>query len=137
MCYNDCECFYCKCIIYHIVFHSLLHLSHCVHLKQFHRPCYTASIKKASSAKSFSTRSRPAFGTGHWSETEVGKGSIAGSISPGIWGLGLSGRVTPSSGPPAGTSGKEGRVTGWPRAGSIVTMPSGWSWGAFSCSCSW
>jgi len=92
-----------------------------------------------SSAKSLSTRltgSAGAAGT-HSAETEVGKGRMVGSICPGIWGSGLRGRVTPTSGPAAGVSGKEGRVTGLPKSGSILTMPSGWKWTEVSCSCSW
>lgn len=87
--------------------------------------------------KSFSTRVATATEGAHWAETEVGKALMVGSLPPGIWGSGLRGRVTPTSGPPAGTSGKEGRVMAWSIAGSILTMPSGWSWAAVSCSCSW
>lgn len=79
-----------------------------------------------SSAKSFSTRVSPAAGGAHWAETEVGKGCTTGSVSPGIWGSGLRGRTTPTS--PTGASGKEGRVMGWSMAGSVLTVPSGWSW---------
>ncbi len=88
-----------------------------------------------SSVKSFSTRVFAATEGAHWAETEAGKASMVGSLSPGIWGSGLRGKVTPTSGPPAGTSGMEGMVMGWPMAGSILTVPSGWSWGSVSCSC--
>lgn len=87
--------------------------------------------------KTCSTRVVPITAGGHLAETEVGKGRMMGSICPGIWGSGLAGRVTPTSGPPAGTSGKAGRVMGCPMAGSILTVPFGWSWAAVSWSWSW
>lgn len=96
-------------------------------------------MNSGSSAKSLSTRVLPSAAAlgGHSAETELGKGRTVGSCSPGIWGSGLRGRVTATPWPPAGVSGKEGRVVGWPKAGSTLTVPSGWSWAEVSCSCSW
>lgn len=106
-------------------------------LSEFQEPPHAAGLNMGSSAKAFSTRLVPSAAGGHWAEMAVGKASMVGSIFPGIWGSGFRGRVTPTSGPPAGTSGKEGRVMGWSIAGSILTMPSGWSWAVFSWSWSW
>lgn len=102
----------------------------------FYEPFYAAILNSGSSAKSFSSRwlSSPAVGAAQSAESVVGKGRMVGSVAPGIWGSGLRGRVTPTSGPATGTSGKEGMVTGWPRAGSTLTVPSGWSWAVVSCS---
>lgn len=96
-------------------------------LSEFQEPPHAAGLNKGSSAKTFSTRLVPSAAGGHWAETVVGKAMMVGSIAPGIWGSGFRGRMTPTSGPPAGTSGKEGIVTGRSMAGSILTMPSGWS----------
>lgn len=74
----------------------------------FHEPRYAAVLNMGSSAKSFSTRVSPATTAAHWAETEVGRAWMLGSISPGIWGSGLRGRVTATSGPAAGTSGEGG-----------------------------
>lgn len=116
---------------------SFFFLKHVKFLSEFQVPLHAVCLNMGSSAKTFSTRLVPSAAGGHWAETVVGKASMVGSIFPGIWGSGFRGRVTPTSGPPAGTSGKEGRVMGRSIAGSILTVPSGWSWAVFSWSWSW
>lgn len=86
---------------------------------------HATGLNRGSSENSFFTRPLPTVGMGHSAEREVGKAKTFGSVIPGILGSGLRGRVTPISGPPTGTSGKEGRVIGWPMAGSILIKPSG------------
>lgn len=99
----------------------------------FNGPPYAAGLNMGSSEKTFSIRLSPVAAGAQLGEIALGKGWMMGSICPGTWGSGLRGRVTPTSGPPAGTSGKEGRVMGWFMAGKYFTVPTGWSWAVAAC----
>lgn len=141
-CYIVYQCVWSKCVKCFPVLTTLQCL--CVSFlrsvqfpSEFHEPPYAVGLNMGSSVKSFSTKVAPATAGVHWAETEVGKASMVGSVCPGIWGSGLRSRMTPTSGPPTGTSGKEGRVMGWSMAGSVLTVPSGWSWTSSSWSCPW
>lgn len=61
---------------------------------------------------------------GHEGALVEGKGTRTGWVAPGISGSGTRGSATASE-PPTGWSGKAGRVMGWSRDGSILTLPSG------------